>query len=105
MKGFSIGQQNAGRDIVNISGDYLGIITIEFEDRQQDFLEWDVDLETGKVLDCRPFKAHVWCGFYVNEPDFLKIGDHVQVSELSFGRVSTQGFKLINYPILKITRK
>lgn len=105
MKGFNIGIQIAGRDINNI-GNRLGITTIEFEDKGQDFLEWDLDDETGKVLDCRPFQARIWCKFYVDEPKHLKVGDRVQISETPIDPNNMlQEFRSINYPIVKITSK
>ena len=33
---------------------------IHFVDSGQDFLEWEIDQKTGKVLDCLPFQAQVW---------------------------------------------
>mgnify|MGYP000979857946 CR=1 FL=1 len=35
------------------------MLTVTFEDRGQDFLEWDIDGD--RVVDCRPFQADVWC--------------------------------------------
>ncbi len=44
------------------------ITTIEFEDKGQDFLEWDID-ENGKVIACRPFQEWVWVGVtLLNDP-------------------------------------
>jgi hypothetical protein len=33
---------------------------IEFEDLGQDFLWWEVDMETGRVVGCGPFQGSVW---------------------------------------------
>lgn len=33
---------------------------IHFADNGQDFTEWEIDPETGKVLDCLPFQAWLW---------------------------------------------
>lgn len=35
------------------------IRTLVFEDKGQDFLEWDLD-RTGRVIACRPFQESVW---------------------------------------------
>lgn len=45
--------------------------TITFEDRGQDFLEWDID-EDGVVVDSRPFQAGIWRGTFVSD---IKIGE------------------------------
>lgn len=47
-------------------------ITITFEDHGQDFLEWDLDTN-GKVIECRPFQASLWCGrLVVNNAELRK---------------------------------
>ena len=53
-------------------------MTIAFEDDSQDFLEWDLD-ESGKVIDCRPFQADVWCGVLVLNAGTLQPGSEVQL--------------------------
>lgn len=45
--------------------------TIFFEDKGQDFLEWDVD-EHGVVVDSRPFQRLIWQGNLVSN---IKIGE------------------------------
>lgn len=50
---------------------------IEFTDSGQDFLWWVAD-ETGKVIDCGPFQADIWCQFIVTNLATLKVGDVVE---------------------------
>lgn len=45
--------------------------TIYFEDRGQDFLEWDID-DKNTVIDSRPFQCEVWCGAVLVELDVGK---------------------------------
>lgn len=33
---------------------------IEFADHGQDFLWWEIQVETGRVVGCGPFQAGVW---------------------------------------------
>lgn len=37
------------------------MMTIYFEDKGQDFLEWDLDKD-GQVIGCRPGQSWVWIG-------------------------------------------
>lgn len=70
------------------------IITIKLEDKQQDFLEWDIDEETGEILESRPLQSWLWKGkkikvksIQVNKKPKFKNGDQ------------------LNYKVEKITRK
>mgnify|MGYP001573167488 CR=1 FL=1 len=64
-------------------------MTIFFEDRGQDFLEWD--LEDMKVVAVRPFQAFVWVGQkLIGTP---KVGK--APSFLSAGEVKTMNYKLV----------
>ncbi|EEF78404.1 hypothetical protein [Methylophaga thiooxydans] len=49
---------------------------IVFEDRGQDFLEWDID-EDGVVVDSRPFQAGIWSGTFVSD---IKVGERPTVT-------------------------
>lgn len=51
------------------------MMIIEFEDWGQGFLEWLVDDETGKILNCKPHHAATWVGKYVHCPKSL-INEH-----------------------------
>lgn len=74
--------------------------TIEFEDRGQDFLEWDID-DKGIVVDCRPFQGDVWNGTWVVDFPEVKVGMRVAIITPSFpARITT-----LNYPIIKIEEK
>jgi len=64
---------------------------IQFEDHGQDFLWWVVD-ETGKVIDCGPFQASVWCLFTVTNLERIKPGVLVLCSR--DGEIVTN----VNYP-------
>lgn len=52
------------------------MVTIEFEDRGQDFTRWTCD-ETGKVIECAPFQGWLWEGVTVLSPEALKRGEPV----------------------------
>jgi hypothetical protein len=55
----------------------MKIFRIHFEDHGQDFLTWDVDIITGKVVDCQPFQAEIWCKCTVVNVDDLQVGGKV----------------------------
>lgn len=48
--------------------------TIIFEDKGQDFLEWDVS-ENGIAMDCRPFQTEAWNGTAVINIEDLRYGN------------------------------
>jgi len=49
---------------------------LEFEDKGQDFLWWDVDGETGLVIGAGPFQAWLWAdGSHVVDLDSLVVGN------------------------------
>ncbi|HBO4355061.1 TPA: hypothetical protein L4U31_002818 [Pseudomonas aeruginosa] len=52
---------------------------IQFEDHGQDFTWWITD-EAGKVVDCGPFQADVWCRLTVTNLATLKAGSIVECS-------------------------
>lgn len=106
MKGFNIGVQNA-KTIINIAPkEELNYTTIRFVDAGQDFLEWDVDNTNGKVLDCRPFQAHVWCGLFIADPTSIEPGDKVQICAKPFYAAEYEDkVRTINYPVERVTRK
>lgn len=38
----------------------MKIFRIHFEDHGQDFLTWDVDVRTCRVVDAAPFQKEIW---------------------------------------------
>lgn len=70
--------------------------TITFEDHGQDFLEWDLDVQ-GKVIECRPFQAGVWCGRTVIN---AKYRDEMRKG----GKVVLDNGNNIRYPLVKVQR-
>lgn len=80
------------------------IITIEFEDHGQDFLEWDIefthsDYALGKVIDSRPFQKDIWDKYFVisGKPEEKQ---YVSISTDPDSKVIK-----IQYPITKVTEK
>lgn len=67
---------------------------IEFTDHGQDFLWWVVD-EGGKVIECGPYQADIWCRLKVTNLATLKVGGVVEHSW--DGRTGN-----IKYPVLSI---
>ena len=53
----------------------MTIQRITFEDRGQDFLWWEVDDATGRILGCGPYQAHLWAsGKCSVDMDTVRIG-------------------------------
>jgi len=52
------------------------MVTIELEDKGQDFTRWTCD-ETGRVVKCEPFQGWVWEGMIVPGAARMKRGDVV----------------------------
>lgn len=72
------------------------VTTIHFEDHGQDFLEWDLDVN-GKVIECRPFQAGIWCGRYVVNHTSLRKGGRVILDDmtLKYRPTEVQRFKAV----------
>lgn len=68
------------------------VTTIRFEDHGQDFLEWDLDVN-GKVIECRPFQASIWCGRLVMNNTELR----------KYSKVVLDGGNNIRDPLEKVT--
>jgi hypothetical protein len=68
-------------------------MTIRFEDRGQDFLEWDLDA-TGKVLESRPMQGWIWCKRTVTNHADLRKGSKAWLDDGSD----------IRYPLVKVQR-
>lgn len=72
------------------------MITIEFSDHGQDFLEWDIN-ERGTVVESRPFQHWVWSGCKVlNTP---RVKRRVRILTKSGDKV------FIKYPLISVRRK
>jgi len=71
-------------------------LIVHFEDGGQDFLTWQLD-RNGKVVDCTPFQASVWCGYYVLNFPNIKAGDTLSI-------LKSPGDKVLNikYPVLSV---
>jgi hypothetical protein len=50
----------------------MSAIRIHFEDKGQDFTWWEVDAETGLVVDCGPCQAWAWVGQWVYLPSIKR---------------------------------
>lgn len=71
---------------------------MHFEDRGQDFLEWDLDAD-GLVVDCRPFQASAWIGVRVqlDEPDSVKVG-----SLLMIKAQRESAYRVLRHPVARV---
>lgn len=79
------------------------IRTITFEDRGQDFLEWDLD-ENNVVVVCRPFQGWVWIGNTVVNK-VLKVGGKVRFKSKSIRSTGSLAALTLNYKIIEIRVK
>lgn len=76
------------------------LVTVEFEDQGQDFLEWDIEFDEwyslGIVKDSRPF-AQIWVGYCIlsGQP---RVNEHLSISKDSSSIVLN-----LKYPIIKVT--
>ncbi|WP_186390397.1 hypothetical protein [Stappia sp. TSB10P1A] len=53
----------------------MSIQRIDFEDRGQDFLWWEIDMETGRVVGCGPFQGWHWAsGDYRVDLETISVG-------------------------------
>lgn len=79
------------------------ILTVEFEHRGQDFLEWDIEFDNdyvlGKVINSRPFQKDIW------ERYFVLSGKPEEKHYLSISLGPGSKVVKIQYPITKITEK
>lgn len=70
---------------------------VYFEDHGQDFLFWDIDNNTGEVVDCQPFQAFHWTGRIVANVSTLAVGAYVALK-----RLKGEADLVIKYPIEKV---
>lgn len=69
------------------------VISIQFEDHGQDFLQWGLDAE-GKVIDCTPFQGWLWTKYTVVNHTELRKGSKAVLDDGKF----------ILYPLVKVQR-
>jgi hypothetical protein len=76
------------------------IITVDFEDHGQDFLQWDIC--NGVVVDCRPFQSSVWVNCrLVESMEALKAGHRLLCFQATWGA----GPRRIKYPLESVTAR
>ena len=75
------------------------MITVRFQDNGQDFLEWDIDPKSRKIVGCRPFQGSVWGGALVLTP----------LNDLRSGALITIQIGLdlftVRYPLRNVARR
>lgn len=77
----------------------VSVITIEFEDRGQDFITWEIVAETGQIIDCHPFQYRTWAKCRVLHPETLAEGQYPAIE-------TGEGEQLVmKYRVEKLTRK
>jgi hypothetical protein len=75
-----------------------GIVTVTLEDHGQDFLEWDIDLKTMQVIECRPFQGFLWNATKVGN-SVLRVGDVLRIKT----KHSNKWTRLL-YPIASVSK-
>ena len=74
------------------------VITIEFEDHHQDFLEWDIHVATKRVMTSR-HQGWMWEGVAVITPlESLVAGSFITIRHHRTGDITT-----IKYPITRVS--
>jgi hypothetical protein len=73
-----------------------GTVTVTLEDHGQDFLEWDIDLETMHVIECRPYQGWVWKDTIVSNA-VLRRGDRLLIKPRH-----SKHFTRLRYPIAEV---
>jgi len=74
--------------------------TIFFEDKGQDFLEWDLD-ENNEVVGCRPGQGWVWIGSKVMNK-VIKVGGKIRFKSKHMRCAGTLGSLVLNYRVIDI---
>ena len=82
----------------------MKVIRVEFEDRQQDLLWWEIrvkdgPLEVGEVVDCGPYHKDLYVGCKVFTSAPYQVGDKLNFTSLKGEPLTLQ------YPIIKVTEK
>jgi hypothetical protein len=70
------------------------MITIELEDKGQDFTRWTCD-ETGEVVKCEPFQGWLWEGMRVLNPAELRPGEPVDFLDQK-GKLRTLAYRVVS---------
>ena len=74
---------------------------IEFEDKGQDFLRWELN-EEGVVIDCIPFQGSIWCGKYVFQHEYLYAGHKVFITDVPVTKLN-QPLTEMNYRVASVS--
>lgn len=75
------------------------ISRITFENRGQDFLWWEVDMETGRILGCGPMQADVWASGHCSIAlETMVAGQRPRF----FGRATEAEGRLLTYRIADV---
>lgn len=74
-------------------------VEIAFEDKGQDFLHWEIAVDSGQVVDCTPCQYSVWAKCRVLEARTLKVGDRPDIAMPGEKPVT------LNYAVVAIERK
>lgn len=74
-------------------------LTLEFEDKGQDFLTWEVELATGRIVDCHPFQYTTWARCCVIDPEKLAPGSRPQIADADGTR------RTLNYAVATMRLK
>lgn len=80
----------------------MTIVKIYFEDHGQDFLAWDVNFSTGKVVRCTPFQGSLWCQCIVTNIDQLYVGGIVEYEAPFMSEPSNIKYPIENLEYLEI---
>lgn len=57
----------------------LPVMRIHFEDKQQDFLTWDID-GSGSIIKCEPSQGYIWTQYKVLNHKELTVGGEVVIN-------------------------
>lgn len=82
-------------------------VVIEFEDKGQDFLAWEIDYNTGELIQCKEKEqcvASKWVGLYVDEPHTLKVGGTVNVTIKKRPICPKSKMITVKYRLTKVTK-
>jgi hypothetical protein len=74
------------------------MVTVTLEDHGQDFLEWDIDLKTMQVIECRPFQGFLWKATKVGN-SVLRAGDVLRIKTKH-----SKGWTRLRYPIASVRK-
>lgn len=79
----------------------MEIFRIHFEDQGQDFLSWDVDIRTCKVVNSAPFQASIWTKCMVL--NLWEIADHKEYKVIyTSNAILPDESREIMYPVARV---